>query len=52
MLNRFCENILLAINRCINQFDVDKIVITDEHIDYYKNFYLKGIKHDKFTTDK
>lgn len=52
MLNRFFENLFNSINNCISQFNVDTIVITDEHIDYFNNYYLKGIKHDKFTTNK
>lgn len=34
-----------------NQFEVDKISIGKEEIDYYNNYFLKGKKHPKFTTN-
>jgi len=52
ILDRFFENLFTAFNNMINQFYVDEIIITDEHIDYYKNYYLKGKPHPDFTTDK
>lgn len=47
LINRLASHIHYLL---IGQFDVDKIDITEEHIDYYNNYYLKELEHDKFST--
>lgn len=35
-------------NALVKQWEVDKIEITEEDIDYYNNYYLKGIEHPDY----
>lgn len=36
-------------NALIRQWEVDRVEITEEDIDYYNNCYLKGIGHPDYT---
>lgn len=44
------NNLIIAFSNILTIFDdPDKIEITEKEIDYYNNYYLKGIKHKDFS---
>jgi len=49
LLEIMIANIFRTVSNMFSKFQLDKINIGEDELDYYNNFYLKGIKHEIFT---